>query len=181
MLKLQYFGYLKQRANVLEKTLMLGKGERRRGRQMRCLDSITNSMAMKLRKTREIVNNRGACHATVHGITKSQLPNNNNNYADRVEISAGIKCAETQRQLGILGILLCVCVSRSSHVQLFANPWTVACQAPLSMQFSRQEYQSRLPFPSLGDLPDPGVKSRSCTLWADSLLSEPPRNPQIYC
>ena len=67
-----------------------------------------------------------------------------------------------------------MCVSRSSHVQLFANPWTVACQAPLSMQFSRQEYQSRLPFPSLGDLPDPGVESRSPTLQADSLPSEPP-------
>ena len=70
-LKLQYFGHLMRRADSLEKTLMLGKGERRRGWQMRCLDSITNSMAMKLRKTQEIVNNRGACHATVHGITKS--------------------------------------------------------------------------------------------------------------
>ena len=45
-----------------------------------------------------------------------------------------------------------------SHVRLFATPWTVACQAPLSMGFPRQEYWSGLPFPSPGDLPDPGIK-----------------------
>ena len=44
-----------------------------------------------------------------------------------------------------------------SHVQLFVNPWTVACQAPRSMGFSRQEYWSGLPFPSPSDLPDPGI------------------------
>ena len=55
-----------------------------------------------------------------------------------------------------------------------ATPWTVACQAPLSMGFSRQEYQSGLPFPSPGDLPDPGIKLRSLALQADSLPSEPP-------
>ena len=70
-IKLQYFGYLMQRTNLLEKTLMLGKGKRRRGWQMRWLDSITDSMDMNLSKTREIVKNRGACRATVHGITKS--------------------------------------------------------------------------------------------------------------
>ena len=61
-----------------------------------------------------------------------------------------------------------------SHVWLFATPWTVANQAPLSMGFSRQEYWSGLPFPSPGDLPDPGIKPRSPALWADALLSEPP-------
>ena len=61
-----------------------------------------------------------------------------------------------------------------SHVRLFATPWTVANQAPLSMGFSRQEYWSGLPFPSPGDLPDPGIKPRSPALWADALLSEPP-------
>ena len=60
-----------------------------------------------------------------------------------------------------------------SHVRLFAIPWTVACQAPLSMEFSRQEYWSGLLFPSPGDLPDPGIKPRSPALQADSLLSEP--------
>ena len=54
-----------------------------------------------------------------------------------------------------------ILVSMLSHVRLFVNPWTVAGQAPLSMEFSRQEYWSRLLFPSLGDLPDPGIKPMS--------------------
>ena len=54
------------------------------------------------------------------------------------------------------------------------TPWTVARQAPLSMEFSRQEYWSGLPFPSPGDLPYPGIEPRSPTLQADSLPSELP-------
>ena len=58
-------------------------------------------------------------------------------------------------------VCVCVCVPMRalSHVQLFVTPWTVACQAPLSMEFSRQEYWSRWPFPLPGDLPDPGLNS----------------------
>ena len=67
-------------------------------------------------------------------------------------------------------------VKSLSHVQLFATPWTVAYQPPLSMGFSRQEYCSGLPIPSPGDLPNPGIKPRSPALWADALLSEPPGN-----
>ena len=67
---------------------------------------------------------------------------------------------------------VCVCVL--SHVQLFAIPRIVAHQAPLSMGFSRQEYWSGLPFPTPGDLPDPGIELRSPTLQADSLPTEPP-------
>ena len=55
-----------------------------------------------------------------------------------------------------------------------SNPWTVDHQAPLSVEFSRQEHWSRLPFP-LGDLPDPGIDPGSPALQADSLLSEPPK------
>ena len=62
-------------------------------------------------------------------------------------------------------------------VQLFATPWTGAHQAPPSIEFSRQEYWSGLPFPSPGDLPDPGIEPRSPTLWADTLPSEPPGKP----
>ena len=58
------------------------------------------------------------------------------------------------------------------------NPWTVACQAPPSMGFSRQEYWSGLPFPSPGDLPDPGIEPKSPSLQADALPSEPPGKPQ---
>ena len=63
-----------------------------------------------------------------------------------------------------------------SHVQLFAIPWTVAYQAPPSMGFFRQEYWSGLPFPSPGDLPNPGIEPRSPALQADILPSKPPGN-----
>ena len=61
-----------------------------------------------------------------------------------------------------------------SRVRLFAIPWIVVYQASLSMGFSRQGYWSGLPFPSPGDLPDPGIKPRSPALQADTLPSEPP-------
>ena len=65
-----------------------------------------------------------------------------------------------------------------SRVRLFATPWTVAYQAPQSMEFSRQEYWSGLPFPSPGDLPNPGIEPGSPALQADALPSEPPGKPQ---
>ena len=79
-------------------------------------------------------------------------------------------------------------VKSLSRVRLFATPWTVAHQAPLSMGFSRQEYWSGLPFPSPGDLPTqglnpglPGLQSGRVALQAEALTSEPPGKPKIKC
>ena len=75
-------------------------------------------------------------------------------------------------------VCVCVCVSqRVSLVWLFETPWIIACQAPLPMEFSRQEYWSRLLFPSPGDLPNPGIKPGSPALQVDCLPSEPPGKP----
>ena len=68
-----------------------------------------------------------------------------------------------------------------SGLWFFATAWTVARQAPLSMEFFRQKYWSGYPFPPPGDLPDPGIKYRSPMLQADSLLSESPGKPRKMC
>ena len=65
-------------------------------------------------------------------------------------------------------------VKSLSRVQLFATPWTVAHHAPLSMGFSRQEHWNGLPFPSPGDLPDPGMEPRSPVLIGRFFITEPP-------
>ena len=78
--------------------------------------------------------------------------------------------------ISVAGVLSCI--------QLFVTPWTVVHQAPLSMGFSRHEYWSGLPFPSPGDLPDPGIESRFPALQTDSLPFEPPENlikPALVC
>ena len=80
-----------------------------------------------------------------------------------------------------LSYFLHVCTLKSfSHVQLCVTPWTVACQAPLSKGFPRQEYWSGLPFPSPGDLPDPGLKSMSLALAGTFSTTEPPGKLQYF-
>ena len=81
-------------------------------------------------------------------------------------------------------VCVCVCVCVLSCVQFFATLWTVACQASLSMEFSRQEYQIGLPFPNPGCLPDPGIEPVSLVSWALTggfFTTEPPGKPYIGC
>ena len=74
-------------------------------------------------------------------------------------------------------VCVCVCVyvhaQMLSHIQLFETPWTVAYQAPLSREFSRQEYWSRLPFPTPGDLPDQGIEPTSPVLAGGFITTAP--------
>ena len=76
-------------------------------------------------------------------------------------------------------VCVCVCVLVAQSCRLFVTPWTVAHQAPLSMELSRKEYWSGLPCPSLGYLPDPGIEPWSPALQVDSLPSDPPGKPNI--
>ena len=76
-------------------------------------------------------------------------------------------------------VCMCACAQSLSRVRLFATPWIVAHQAPLSMGFPRQEYWSWLPFPSTGDLPDPGIKPTSSALTGGLFTTEPPGKPNL--
>ena len=144
-LKLQYFGYMMRRDDSLEKTLMLGRieGKRRRGQQrMRWLDSITDSMDMNLNKLWEIL--------------EEEKPGVLQSMGLHEPLNTSFIHHELHSQ-----IFQHACVCLFSRVWLFATPWTVTCQAPMSMGSHRQEYWSGLPFPSPEDLPDPGMETTS--------------------
>ena len=158
MLRFQYFGHLMLRADSLEKTLMLGKieGKRRRGQQrMRWLDSHIDSMDMSLSKLQEMVKDRKARQAAVHGVRKSwtwlsNWTTTNINYVQmyhqqlRVH-SPGSVTVTTEMFLNIfitpkrnpLPVNQFSSIQSISRVRLFATPWTAARQASLSITNSR--------------------------------------------
>ena len=101
-----------------------------------------------------------------------------------MSLLAGSLFKSPQTGLGTFSVFIswhvCVCAQSLCCVRLFAAPHTVACQAPLSMKFSRQKYWSGLPFHTPGDLPNPGIEPSSLTspALADILPSDPPGKPQ---
>ena len=156
--------------DLLEKTLVLGKIEsRRRTEQQRMswMYGNTNSMDMSFEHTESywrtgepgMLQSTGLQSQTRHSnwtttVMKSDLSNDN----------LSVKGSNWHN------LLMCVCVfSHFIHAQLFAVPWTVACQASLLMEFFRQEYWRGLPFPSPGNLPDPGIEPMSPELQENSL------------
>ena len=204
-LKLQYFGHLMRRADSLEKTLMLVKieGRRRRGWQrMRWLDGITDLMDMGLGGLWELVMNRETWSAVVHGLqSRTRLSDwTEFNWTDvsitlpgnvRKTKFVGENTYALKNAYNAVKWTKCLCFKERteqeiyerkkvlvpSHVRLFAISGTVTHEAPLFMEFSRQEYYSGVPFSSPEDLPNPGIKPGSPTLQANSLLSEPPGKP----
>ena len=169
-LKLQYFGHLMHRTDSLEETLMLGKieGRRKRGWQrMRWLDGITDSMDNSLSQLWELVMDREAWHATVHGSQRV-------GHDRATELNW---CVLVHFSLWVW--FLCVC---TQSCPTLCDPITVAHHAPLPTEFSRQEYWTELPFPSPGNLPDPGIKPTSLVspvLTDRFFTTAPPGRPYI--
>ena len=103
----------------------------------------------------------GTLWAAIYGVTQSRTRLNRLSSSSSSLIYASLMA---QLEKNLLAMQEKVKVKSLSRVQLFATPWTVAYQAPLSMGFSRQQYWSGLPFPSPGDLPNPGLKPGSPAL-----------------
>ena len=150
---IQYFGHLMWRDDSLGKTLTLGKfeGRRTRGKQrMIWLDDITNSMDMNLSKLQEIVKGREVWCAAVHGVTKNRTWRSDctttilSCHGQPWKSGNWHWCMRTifpgfSRYNSPIPLCKYICARLLQSCWLFVTPWTVACQAPLSIGFSRQE------------------------------------------
>ena len=185
--KLQYFGHLMQKADLFEKTLMLGKIEGRRRREQQRMRWLMVSLTQWTRVWVESGSLYWTGRPDVLQLMGLQRVRHNwateLNWTERWIIfsicSQGI-CSlvlktpmhnYNKHQNTISMVVVCGGLVIKSCLTL-GSPWTVACQVPLSMGFSTQKYWSGLPFPSPGDLPDPGIEPGSLALQADPVLSE---------
>ena len=174
-LKPQYFGYLMQRDDSLEKSLMLGKieGRRRKGRQrMRWLDSITNAMIMNLGNLQEIVRDREAWCAAVHGVTKSRtrLGSNNSNILTHFPKSL----SWVKRRLLLADSLV------YSWVHSILRSRTLPLQAGMVQEELWQHYG--LSFPPLFYITwKTEAKERWSVKWVDHIVGHKPKTPWSKC